>query len=348
MGARRVVTGDTAAVALLDCGFLGRCLGRAAVFPWKHGASAGTSASVNTVFPGSDDDRERPVHAACELSRDREPEAGARRLAARRAVEALEHALQLVGGIPGPSSRDRQASRGRRAVSVRTSTRVPAGVWRERVLDQIAPDLQHAPCRRSRHAGVRRHRARADVAHAPRATRTRPIDRAAASARSTSRFTNLIWPASSRERSSRSVASRVRRSPARASSRGTPAASSSSSSSSAISSRNPPSEKSGVRSSWEALAMNSRRARSRCGEPQPHPVERRAPARRSRRAPPSRPAPSKSPAAIRSAALLEHAQAPGQAVRRGVGRAQPRAASATSAGDDQRGADQRARSRAHP
>ena len=71
-----------------------------------------------------------------------------------------------------------------------------------------------------------------------------------------------MWPASRRERSSSSVASLDRRCTwsrivARNSSRVA-----SSMSSSSISSRNPPSEKSGVRSSCDALAMNSLRARS--------------------------------------------------------------------------------------
>ena len=75
------------------------------------------------------------------------------------------------------------------------------------------------------------------------------------------------------------------RRPARGRCRGTPSACPSSRSSSSSSSRKPPSEKIGVRSSCDALAMNSRRARSSPGEPQAHPVERRRQLRRPRPGP---------------------------------------------------------------
>ena len=84
----------------------------------------------------------------------------------------------------------------------------------------------------------------------------------ATSPRSTGSCSTCIRPASSRERSSRSVASFASRSTcSRIVSRNSWRVASSTSSS-AISSRKPPSENSGVRSSCEALAMNSLRARS--------------------------------------------------------------------------------------
>ena len=110
-------------------------------------------------------------------------------------------------------------------------------------------------------------------------------------------------PASSRERSSRSVGElrqpvdllAHRRQELR---RASPRRASSSSSSS----RKPPSEKSGVRSSCDAFAMNSLRARVELREPHAHPVERGGELRRPRRRRRRRSARRSCPSAIRSAA----------------------------------------------
>ena len=85
----------------------------------------------------------------------------------------------------------------------------------------------------------------------------------ATSASSTGSTSIRNGPASSRERSSRSVASFESRSTCSVIVSRNSRRVASSSSSSRKSSRKPPREKIGVRSSWEAFAMNSRRASSR-------------------------------------------------------------------------------------
>ena len=89
-----------------------------------------------------------------------------------------------------------------------------------------------------------------------------PITERASSDRSTGSWWNSSEPASSRERSSRSTESFWRRATCSLIVSRNSARVASSSSSSWSSSTNPPREKIGVRSSWEAVAMNSLRATS--------------------------------------------------------------------------------------
>ena len=180
--------------------------------PFSRGntVSAETSVSVNTVLPGLRHDRERPVHARCELPCDREAEPGARRLAARGAVEALKHVLHAGRRGSRAPRRGPRASRGRRRSPCAPRPVCPraCGAGRSRP-GSARPGARGRDRRSRRPAPVLTSSSGCSLTSAR--TRNSSMTVLAASVRSTSRFTNLIWPASSRDRSSRSVASRVRR-----------------------------------------------------------------------------------------------------------------------------------------
>ena len=207
--------------------------------------------------------RARPRRPSCSRARarSRARDRCRRRSCPRRDRSGRRRAATCSGAIPGPSSSTSSDACSRSALRPQRHAR-PRRRVHERVLD-AAHGRSAAPAarRRGRRAALDVDldaRASGARASAPNSSR----DARATSPRSTGSCSTRIRPASSRERSSRSVASFVRRSTcSRIVSRNSRRVSSSSSSS-ASSSRKPPSEKSGVRSSCDALAMNSLRARS--------------------------------------------------------------------------------------
>ena len=223
---------------------------------------AAPSATRTSVRPGRGFERDVAVHRGRELPRDREAEPAAGGAVAVTAVEALEHVRGVLGREPGPVVLDLEV--GVLAIGA-AHARPPACPGR----------CGRARCRRARgRSGARAARRRARPARPSTSTSSRwpPRRREARNSsssscatfpRSTGACSIRIRPASSRERSSRSVASFASLATcSRIVSRNSWRVASSRSSS-AISSRKPPSEKSGVRSSCDAFAMNSRRARSR-------------------------------------------------------------------------------------
>ena len=241
------------------------------------------------------------AHQLGELARDRQPEAAARGLRPLEPREPLEDLLLGAGGDPGARRSRRSASPGRRRAPSLTRTVVPAGVCTSAFSTRMrpicrtrsaSPSGEHRRLGRERRAGGR---------PSSRGPGTRPrARRRARRGRSSRRRPRAGRRRAARDRAGRWRASSAAR-PARASGRGTRPASPSSSDGSSSSSRKPPSEKSGVRSSCEAFAMNSPRARSR--------YESRSRMRSNERAswpsssePWSTTGSSKLPAAIRSAA----------------------------------------------
>ena len=165
--------------------------------------------------------------------------------------------------MPGPSSATVRVARPP-STAVETRTGVPGGRVHEGVLDQDPADLEHPLLRRPARACPAVRSARAGARRRPRAARTRPRARRRAPPRSSgSRATRQPAGVEAREveqvgrelrqpghllahLSEELVAASPRRDSGRRAARGSR-----------------PSEKSGVRSSCEALAMNSPRARSR-------------------------------------------------------------------------------------
>ena len=201
-----------------------------------------------------------------ELARDREPEPAPGRAPRRRRGRSARRPGRLLRADARPVVLDDQEARARRSRPARTRTRVPARrVHDARSRPARARSGASAARRRGR-SRCRRSRGSSECSLA-RATSSNSSTRSAATrdrGRRGSRSTRMR-PASSRERSSSSVGQlgqavdllphpaqelaprRARRGPRPASS-----------------SRKPPRENSGVRSSCDALAMNSRRA---CSSP---------------------------------------------------------------------------------
>ena len=203
-----------------------------------------------------------PLHALRELARDREAEAGA----LRRSLE-VKNGSKMWGMfwrlMPRPESETSRRtcpfSRGGRNDDTGARGRVHAARCRAGYEAPAPP----APGRTRSRSARRRARARTlgVVLRGRRRELAGDLARQLADVGRLGRSSSA--PASSRERSSSSVASlRMPLDLRRAAGRGTGARVSSSRSSSASSSRKPPSEKIGVRSSCEADAMNCLRARS--------------------------------------------------------------------------------------
>ena len=218
---------------------------------------------MNSVLPSARLHVQGAVHALGQLARDGEPQSGARSRRAGAAIEAVEEVRPCLLRDPRPVVGDREAH-----VAVVARRRDPhvgaARVVADGVVHQHPADLLHALLVADalrRQAVAREHHAAAVAAARPRNSRTSVR---AVEVRSSGSCSIETAPESSRERSSRSVASLVSRvTCARIVSRNSSRVVSSMSSDSS-SSRNPASEKSGVRSSCEALAMKSLRARSTC------------------------------------------------------------------------------------
>ena len=150
------------------------------------------------------------VHALGQLARDREAEAGAARGCPGPAVEALEDALeQLRRDARAVVGDDDARAPGRRLGAQRdrgAGRRVAHGVVHEH-----AQHLEHAALVAARERRGSRHRPRRRTRGAPRAPASRAPRRRASSPSSISSWATVKPPASSRERSSRSVASFVSR-----------------------------------------------------------------------------------------------------------------------------------------
>ena len=214
---------------------------------------------MNTVWPGRESSSTAPPMRVGQLPGDREPEPRSRRPGALEPAEPDEDPLLLVRRDalarhlrPGARRRPRRSAR---------QCRAACGGARCR----RAPGRSGAPAR-----GRRARRPPSSTSTSQRMLEPARDGReflAAGprrpSASSTGSCSSRIGPASSRERSSRSVASFESRSTCSVIVSRNSRRVASSRSSSRKSSRKPPSEKIGVRSSCEALAMNSRRASSR-------------------------------------------------------------------------------------
>ena len=203
---------------------------------------------------------ERPAHPLRELVGDREAETGAL-AAARSAVEAVEQALGRRGVDRRPVIGHDQLDDVVRLASPSASPRRPAGCAAARCRRAPARSARRAPRRRSR--SPRRCPAAVTVLPRCSAVGGEVLRREGGDAGDVDLVVGHL-----RRRRHRAATGRAGRwraasgaTPGRAWWRRTRGARPGSSSSSS-SSRNPPSANSGVRSSCEALAMNSRRARS--------------------------------------------------------------------------------------